>query len=224
MREHEHRCFAARTELPAESIVCHDLCAASPTLAQVRRHDVLMIGGSGDFYVSKRNLPHFEALLELLRQVADMGHPTFMSCFGFGCVVVALGGEMVYDEASAEVGTYEVLLNDDGRSDPLFGELPPRFNAQMGHKDKAVRVPPGLTNLATSERCRYHVLRVVDKPIWATQFHPELDREANLDRFRRYLADYGPDDPEKCAAAMEGFKVSAEASTILRRFLDFVCE
>ena len=51
-----------------------------------------MVGGSGDYYVSKANLPHFEETLEVLQAVVSVGHPTFASCFGFQLMVRALGG------------------------------------------------------------------------------------------------------------------------------------
>jgi len=222
MREHEHRCFVERTGLEPAAVVPHDLCQGPPTLAALRRHDALTVGGSGDFYVSKGNLPHFEAYLEFLREAIAIGHPTFSSCYGYGSIVSALGGAMVLDPERAEVGTYEVTLTEQGRSDPLFGTLPPTFMAQMGHKDRVAREPDGVANLVFSERCAQHALRIPGKPIWATQFHPELDRRTNLDRFRRYLADYGPKDPKKLAEAEAGFEESPEAAGLLRGFLGLV--
>jgi hypothetical protein len=58
--------------------------------------------------------------------------------------------------------------------------------------------------------------------VWATQFHPELDRDTNLDRFRRYLRDYGPKDPTQLAAAEARFGDSPESSSLLTRFLELV--
>ena len=66
----------------------------------------------------------------------------------------------------------------------------------MGHLDRAVRPPDGARNLVRSRLCPYQALRVDGAPIWATQFHPELDREANLFRYRAYIERYrkGDDD------------------------------
>ena len=41
-------------------------------------------------------------------------------------------------------------LTEEGASDPLFGQLPRRFIAQMGHFDRAIELPSGVPNLATS--------------------------------------------------------------------------
>ncbi|MEE8526335.1 MAG: type 1 glutamine amidotransferase, partial [Thermoanaerobaculia bacterium] len=93
----EARSFAERTAVAMEQMVPWDLLQGPPTLAQVCRHDALMVGGSGDFYVSKRDLPQHQRTLDLLLDVVERGHPTFASCFGFQCLVQALGGEIVYD-------------------------------------------------------------------------------------------------------------------------------
>lgn len=223
MLEAERRDFAHHTGLEVERIVPHDLLSGPPTLDEVRRYDVLMVGGSGDYYVSKRNLPQLEGTLDLLRRVVDVGHPTFASCFGFQLLVEALGGEVVHDPERTEVGTYEVALTEAGKADALFGGLPERFPAQMGRKDRAARLPDGLLHLASSELCRYHALRVPDRPIWATQFHPELDRQRNLARFRRYLASYSASMSEdERKRAFERFEESPEAGRLLPRFLEHV--
>ena len=222
MCEHEHRCFVSCSGLPPENVVAHDLCEGPPTLERLSRFDALTVGGSGEFYVSRQNLPHFSALLDLLREAIQRDVPTFASCFGFQSIVMALGGELLHDPPTAEVGTFELSLTEDGRADPLFGALPVRFMAQMGHKDRAVAFPDGMLNMATSERCRFQALRIPGKRVWATQFHPELDRESNLDRFRRYMQDYGPQDPTQVAAAKARFCESPESFSLLPRFLGLV--
>ena len=222
MREHEHRCFVARTGLPPENVVPHDLCGGPPCVSCLRQFDALTVGGSGEFYVSRGNLPRWDAFLDFLREAIDREHPTFASCFGFQAIVRALGGELVHDPQHAEVGTFELSLTADGAADPLFGGLPIRFMAQMGHKDRASSFPHGVLNMASSERCIFQALRLPDKPVWATQFHPELDRDTNLERLRRYLSDYGPQDPDKLAAFEDGFLDSPESSSLLTRFLQLV--
>lgn len=222
MREHEHNCFVTRTGLPAENVVPHDLCCGPPPLTMLQRYDSLTVGGSGEYYVSRGNLPRFREFLDFLREAVECGHPTFASCFGFQSLVRALGGELVHDPPSAEVGTFELTLTEEGAADPLFGALPRRFMAQMGHKDRASSFPGCALNMASSELCTFQALRVPGKPVWATQFHPELERDTNLDRLRRYLRDYGPRDPEGLARFEERFRDSPESSSLLSRFLRLV--
>ncbi|MBX3275452.1 MAG: gamma-glutamyl-gamma-aminobutyrate hydrolase family protein [Sandaracinaceae bacterium] len=223
MRDHEHRCFADRTGLAPAQIVPHDLLSGPPTLAQVRAFDGLLMGGSGDFLVSQGDQPNFEPTLALLRDVVAARVPTFASCYGFQAMVHALGGEVIHDPENIEVGTFELSLTEEARRDELFGALPRRFVAQQGHKDRAARLPEGLVHLASSERAPYQALRVPGAPVWAVQFHPELDRDGSCTRYRHYLENYSPElSPEEVEAAMASFEDSPEASALLGRFLRVV--
>ena len=201
----------------------HDLLTGPPELRRVLEHDAMMVGGSGDYYVSKRNLHAFDELLEVLAEVTAAGHPTFASCFGFQLLTVALGGEIVHDPASTEVGTYEMSLTEAGEKDALLGALPPRFAAQLGRKDRAARLPDGVRNLVASKRNPHQAFRVPGQPIWATQFHPELDARTNRDRFVRYLDGYSTHmTPEERRVALERFYESPETARLLPAFLRLV--
>lgn len=223
MREAERHSFARRAGLEPDRFTPHDLLGGPPSPTELRRHDAVMIGGSGDYYVSKGNLPRLDETLDLIRELVESAQPTFASCFGFQLLVAALGGEIVHAPDRTEVGTFPVTLTEGGRVDELFGELPERFPAQMGRKDLAASLPEGVVHLASSERCPYHALRVPGAPIWATQFHPELDREENLERFRRYMDGYAAHlSAAESERAMEAFLESPESETLIPRFLELV--
>lgn len=225
MLEHEWACFLEHTGLTPEQIVPYDLLQGPPGTTQWRQFDGLLVGGAGDFYISKRDLPNCADVLDFFGEVAAAGHPMFASCFGYHCLIASLGGEVIYDGANIEVGTYELTLTEDGKEDPLFGELPPSFWAQEGHKDRAGRQPNGALNLASSERSPCQALRIPGKPIWSTQFHPELNRESNLERFRHYMAGYGQAmSAEERQAAFDCFRESPETNGLLPAFLRLVFE
>ncbi len=221
-RAHEHGCFVASTGLRPEDVVPHDLTGGPPSLTRLRTFDMLSVGGSGDFYVSRGDLPEFEAYLDFLREVVALGHPTFASCFGYQSLARALGAEVVHDPANAEVGTFELNLTEAGRSDALFQTLPERFWAHLGHKDRACSAPTGTLNLAGSARSPFQALRIPGKPVWACQFHPEMDRDASLERLRCYMADYGPPDPKDAEAAFARFLETPDTSKLLVQFLSLV--
>jgi GMP synthase (glutamine-hydrolysing) len=215
--------FAARLGIPPERITPFDLLNGRLTLKEVRKYEVLMVGGSGDYYVSKRNLPGFESLLEVLTEVTEVGHPTFASCFGFQCMVEALGGEIIHDPQNTEVGTFYLQLTEEGRCDPLMGSLTESFLAQLGRKDRASRLPDGYPCLAFSDRSPYQAFRVKNKPIWAFQFHPELNLDDNRKRFERYLEGYAAHmSPEEQKRTLDKFKESPEAETLLPKFMKLV--
>jgi len=215
--------FSRATRLGAESLVSHDLLEGPPEIEALDDLDAVMIGGAGDFYLSSGDLPHLDATLEFLRTVVEEGRPMFASCFGFQCLVLALGGELTFDPQNGEVGTYDLRLTPDGLHDPLFGELPGQFAAQLGHKDRTLHAPPGTLNLAFSERCAHQALRIPDRPVWATQFHPELDRETNFARFQIYMEGYSDYlSPEEIERAHLRFRESPETWELLPRFLEIV--
>jgi len=219
----ERRSFAERTGLPVENIVPFDLLAKPLDAKTARQYDALMAGGSGEYYVSKGNLPFLQETLQALAEIAHSGHPVFASCFGFQLLVVALGGSIVFDAENMEVGTFEISLTEAGRRDELLHSMPDKFFAQLGHKDRADSLPDGCINLAYSERAPIQAFRIPGKPVWATQFHPELDGIENRARFYRYLAGYAAhmNEAEK-EATLANFHDSPATEHLLHRFLDRV--
>jgi GMP synthase (glutamine-hydrolysing) len=222
-RLEERQSFADKAGLDIEQIIPCDLLSGTPTLQEVLGYDALMVGGSGDYYVSKGNLPGFAQVLELLRGIVARGHPTFASCFGFQLMVKALGGEIVYDQEGVEVGTYDLMLTEAGQEDELLGLLPRQFQAQLGRKDRASRLPPGCVNLAFSESTPFQAMRIPEKPIWATQFHPELSGEENWTRFQRYQRGYASVlGEEGQMAAASRFCESPETLVLIPRFIELI--
>ena len=114
-RYEERTSFAQAAGVAETQIIPFDLLTEKLTLADVRRYDALMIGGSGDYYVSKGNLPNFQLVLDILAEVVTLGQPTFASCFGFQLLVKALGGEIAYAPEHTEVGTFPVTLTASRR-------------------------------------------------------------------------------------------------------------
>lgn len=215
MLEHEQQCFHAATGLGEEELGFHNVVQRVPTLDDVRPYHAVIIGGSGDFSVVERDQPFFDPLEMFIRELVGGGFPTFGCCFGFQLLVNALGGTVVRDPVRAELGSYDVELTDEGMEDPLFGQLPARFIAQMGHFDRATVLPQGVPNLVSSERCYFQALRVPGFQVWATQFHPELDDEGNRQRCVAYIKEFG---------AIEDYEAlpSPDALSILPRFIELV--
>jgi len=219
----EVKSYADRTSLPLSSFFSHDLLSGPPNIEKLEKFDAILIGGSGDFFVSKRNLPYIDDTLKFLKTVVDIGFPMFASCFGFQLLTNALGGKVIYDLQNMELGTKVVTLTDHGLKDDLLRILPKKFSAQLGHKDRAEILPPKVIHLGYSDKCPYQAFRVKEKPIWAVQFHPELTGEENKKRYERYLEAYAatltPDEQEE---VLNGFRPSPETEKLLLRFLELV--
>ena len=222
VKNEERVAFASRLGISIDQIDQHDLLNDPLDYATVvSGTDCLLVGGSGAFGLRDRDehvwIQHF---VDLLAEVADHRFPMFASCFGFQGLVVALGGDVAPDEASAEVGSFELSVLPDGKTDPLFRDVPDTFWAQLGHKDRAMIFPEGVQNLARSERCPYQALRVPGAPIYATQFHPELTHTDNKGRFKRYYDMYAKvfGDGEADRMMEHGFKPSEASNALLPRF------
>ncbi len=221
MASHEVDCFVDALGIDSSRIRTWDLLQGCPTEAEMQG-DYLLVGGSGDYSVLD-NQPWVRQFIDFLDNVVvNRGLPTFASCFGFQGLVMAGGGSVIKDPQNAEVGTFDIHVTDEGHEDPLIGPLAPIFKAQLGHKDRAEHIPSGMTNLARSERVPFQALRIGDLPIIATQFHPELDRAANVHRYEAYLAHYQGSSAKNEDAVMDGMVESPEATALLPRWLDEV--
>lgn len=185
MRQQEVSCFARALECQPDQIRVFDLLSGVPTVRQLDEVDVVLLGGSGDYSVAQGG-EWLSAVLLAMRELYELSKPTFASCWGFQAMAKALGGDVITDKSRAELGSVEVRLTEAGRADPLFGPLGDTFLAPMGHQDCVVHLPPGAILLASSEKVENQAFRFPDRPIYCTQFHPELDRDALLQRVRAY--------------------------------------
>ena len=179
---------------------------------------MFLLGGSGH-YSAAGSGDWLVRALEILRKVYDSGKPAFASCWGFQSMARAMGGRVIKDPSRAEVGTHRLFLTDAGHQDPVFAPLGTSFLGQMGHEDRVAELPPGATLLASSERIENQAYRFNDRPIYCTQFHPELNRDDLLTRVHNY-----PEYIERIAGiTAEEFRASVldspESAALLTRFV-----
>lgn len=221
MRANEVECFCDTMGIQKNQVEAHDMLLGPPHFDTVRKFSGLLFGGSGDYYVSKGNLPYLEETCEFVRIVVSESIPTFASCFGFQLIVQSLGGTIIHDIKRAEVGSAYLELTEEGKQDLLFRALPSKFVAQMGHKDRAISYPPELVNLAFNDCCPFQAFRVKGKLIWGTQFHPELDLKANRARVGYY--NYVGDSAIQSKDSSDLLSLeSLEASQLLKRFSELL--
>lgn len=185
MREHEIACFERCFRLDSGQCEVIDLLEGAPGAAVVDRADVVLLGGSGDYSVA-RGGPWLPAALEAMVGLYESSKPTFASCWGFQAMARAMGGSVVTDRSRAEVGVTWLTLTEAGLDDPVFGPLGPRFQAVSGHEDIVEELPLSARLLASSEVVENQAFHFPGKPIYCTQFHPELDRAGLLRRIGRY--------------------------------------
>jgi GMP synthase (glutamine-hydrolysing) len=231
MAAQEVRCFARALDCEISAISVLDLIGSAPSVATLQQADMLLLGGSGHYSVATRAIdavesdlpdsPWLDRTLDALREIHQLAKPTFASCWGFQAMARAMGGECVNDVPNAEVGTVELQLTDAGCADPIFGTLPRQFIGQAGHEDHIMRLPSDAELLASSSRVPEQAFRFIGRPIYCTQFHPELDRAAMLERVIAY--------PEYIARIAQisfdefvhNVRETTEANSLLRRFVSY---
>jgi GMP synthase (glutamine-hydrolysing) len=221
MRQQEVACFARAFHCPIERIQVQDLLSGVPTRRQLDAVDVVLLGGSGDYSVAEGGA-WFEVAMDSMRELYEFSKPTFASCWGFQAMARAMGGVVVTDMSRAEIGTLSVRLTEAGRRDEVFTTLGDMFLAQMGHQDIVDQLPHDAIRLASTDLVENQAFCFADKPIYCTQFHPELDRRALLERVRAY-----PQYIERIAGiSLDEFIARAsdtpKSEGLLRRFIEHV--
>ena len=218
MRDHEIECFSRAFRCDRDRIAVFDLLSGVPSQQPLDEADVVLLGGSGDYSVAKGG-PWLAAALEAMRKLYETRKPTFASCWGFQAMARAMGGEVITDRSQAEVGTLWLELTPEGKKDPVFGPLGDRFQVLIGHEDIVTRLPEGATLLASSATVENEAFCFDDRPIYCTQFHPELDRDgivARISQYPAYLTLTGYDTLE---AFSDATPETPETEAILRRFV-----
>ena len=221
MRGQEVECFAWALRCTPEQIHASDLISGRPNRQQLDAVDMVLLGGSGDYSVAEGG-PWLERALDAMRDLHARSKPTFASCWGFQAMARALGGEVVTDMERAELGTLDLRLTAAGTHDPVFGPLGTPFFAQMGHQDIVDCLPPDAVLLASTDRVENQAFRFADKPIYCTQFHPELRVKGMAERLEAY-----PEYVEKIAgmsieAFLETLSETPDTNRLLARFVQHV--
>lgn len=162
--------------------------------------------------------PWMLATEAVLREAVDRRVPTLGVCFGHQLLGEALGGTCTRNPRGREIGTLPIERLAAAASDPLFGQLPPSFEANITHLDSVATLPPGATVLARSPLESHHAVRF-GEVCWGVQFHPEIDREVMrgyLESRRPVLTEEGRDVDAMIAAAGE----TPIARGVLRTFVE----
>jgi GMP synthase (glutamine-hydrolysing) len=213
MAAHERTCFAASARLPLDAVRVHAMMDGRLDLTEARRYDAVFFGGSGAFSVLD-DIAWIRHGMDALLEVIDARIPAWASCFGFQGLALAMGGEVVRDDARTELGSTLLTLTPAGSADPLLSILPRRFWAQEGHHDHVVRLPAGVTRLVTGDVSAEQGFKVDGAPFWASQFHPELNNATTVDRFLHYLEMYHPGDDAEAQATLRHLREGEETPEV----------
>ena len=177
--------FARTLECSSNQINTVNLIERSIHVRELIAYDMVLIGGSGDYSIPTGGQWYGRAM-EAMQTLHALSIPTFASCWGFQALAQALGGQVCKDPECVEIGSLPLYLTDEGKKDPVFKSLGRRFFAQVGHEDTVIELPTDAIHLTRSDRVKYHAFRFKDKPIYATQFHPEMRSVDMVERLTAY--------------------------------------
>ena len=185
-----------------------------------------VILGGGPFNISdpfdekslvQRRVEHELHELALAAVAADF--PFFGACYGIG-TLGSLQGGLVDRTYGEPIGAVSIRQTAEGLADPLFGVLPEVLDVFLGHKEAVTRLPRGAVLLAGSAACPVQAFRL-GRNVYATQFHPELDRDGlclRIDTYRHH----GYFDPPQADELMRLARASVvtEPPRLLGRFVE----
>ena len=216
----EQECFLERCRIEPDQL--HAINAPVQTAPENvwANYDVVMIGGAGE-YSATETYAWTPWLLRFILDVTDRSMPMFGSCWGHQMIARALGGTVRYDRELTEMGCHWVELSENGKQDKLFTPFPHRFKANMGHHDRVVTLPEAAVELAFSDTQSNQAFKIVDKPIYGTQFHSELDAHRERERlyeYREHYPEVGSD--EAFQAIIDGLAETTEVDELLHHFLE----
>lgn len=161
-----------------------------------------------------------ERCAEWLRQCLEQPVPVLGICFGHQLLAHALGGRVDYNPQGVEVGSVAVHLTDAAASDPLLGELPPTFTAQLSHSQSVMTLPPAARLLAYSDM-EPHQAFAWGEMAWGIQFHPEFD-EVIIPCFIDYYRDKLEAQGRSADALRQAVVKTPQSGALLQRFAGIV--
>lgn len=104
------------------------------------------------------------------RWVKTYDIPVLGFCAGHHVIGKMYGSELLRS-VEVEIGDFYITL--DRPDDPLFRGYDRRVLVRQAHKD-SITLPPGFILLAHSDTCKVEAMKHPAKPIYTTQFHPEI--------------------------------------------------
>lgn len=216
----EHKSFARYCGLSEDQIKIQNVFEEPDFSPQCTQgYDALLVGGASDANVLEpTTYPFVAKCQDLLLQCAENNLPVFASCFGFQLATLALGGSIVHDAEHYEMGTLPIQLTRAASADPLFCDIDNGFYAVSVHKQKALKAPGNTIELAFTNSC-VHSFRLQDKPFWAFQFHPEVDKATLIERLTHYKAKY-TDNDDHLSEVLNNAKQTPQANGLCKRFVD----
>jgi len=181
------------------------------------------VGGASEASVLEiEKYPFVSSIINAMTYAIDKEIPVFASCFGFQTAILALGGKITRDTENFEMGTYPLSIDVGAHNDPILKNIPDQFIAVSVHQEKAIELPVNCQRLIYTDQC-LHSFKVIGKPFWAFQFHPELDATCLTERLTAYKEKY-TENTEHLTKVIESIRPTPFANKIVSNFTTYLKE
>ncbi len=159
-------------------------------------------------------------IIDWLQKVSVTNIPVLGICYGHQLIAQALGGQVDFHPDGREIGTVKITTTAAAKNDPLFCDLPEKFNAYVAHAQSAVQLPERAKILATNSFEPHHAF-VLDHHIWGLQFHPEFTEEIMRDYIFE-LQDTLQSEGYDISQLISSLHPSHYARSLLKRFYEII--
>ncbi|MFH1142576.1 MAG: gamma-glutamyl-gamma-aminobutyrate hydrolase family protein [Candidatus Uhrbacteria bacterium] len=222
MKEHEFLCFDRLIDIPQENFIRVDVMRDFLDPEILEEVDAVILAGTGHYFHGGDHPEKLPGLIEFVKEIHKRSLPMLAIGYGHQVVAMAFGGEVVQNKKLREIGTVEMERTVDGVNDQIFQHLPDKFFVQIGHNHSVTVPPPGTLEIVTNHKnncCEVFVFN--DRPIYAIQFHPELEHKDVVVRMSYYKKKYFEQGDELDQVIAQS-RETPEANKILNLFLDQV--
>lgn len=146
---------------------------ALPAIHKHQAKGVILSGGPASVY--EPGAPTLDS------EVFKLGIPVLGICYGWQLMAHLLGGKV--ESASKEYGPEQLQFT----SSTVFQLHQKKCEVIMSHGDSVVKLPPGFTVVAATERVPYAGVEDTKRHFIGVQFHPEADHTQHGVEILRYF-------------------------------------
>ena len=222
VRKEELESFAKYSELDLDQFeVLNVFDKPKFNSEELNGFDALYVGGASEANVLEPKKYEFvNDCIRLIKYAGDNSIPTFASCFGFQLAVLAFGGTILSKDSDYEMGSIPIRLTNLAEIDPVFKGTKDNFHALSIHRQYAIELPSNLDLLAYTDQC-LHSFKLRNKPLWAFQFHPEVDRATVFKRLAIYKEEYTNSEDE-FQSVLDSLVETPESHNLMLNFVNRV--
>lgn len=223
--EAEYRCFLRVTGLDETSLEQVRLDMLGLPDIDVNAYTGIIVAGSpyGTTTPDEKKTAsqkRIEAeLARLFTDIVEANTPCLTTGYGTEVATLLRGG-LVSTTWAEEPQMVDIMLTQDGRTDPILEDFPKEFSTYVHHREAVESMPEGAVLLAKSLTCPVQAMRIGDH-FYATQFNPEIDSDAIQIRLSAYEdAGYGSGgDYDSLVSVGRDGECAHQAGLLIRNFM-----